>query len=149
MASFQRHLTFLRYLLSEYKGRFPESTCSGLALKPLSDEAGTAEGSSGRWQKSSLLLSQLLVLILVPPASSPFVVLVELFARWHGELGWWLDPDGKKNGKKVAVVVGLYFQMDLLSSVVYHVATNTWTSTVKRLVQGENKCLERKRRWGC
>lgn len=77
-------------------------------------------------------------LLLSPsPASSPFLMLVELFAQWHGEPGWWLDPDGKKKWKKVFVC--LYFHVDRLSSVVYHVATNTWKSMVKRLVQGREQ----------
>ena len=43
---------------------------------------------------------------------------------------------GGKMEKKVFVVVGLSFWMDPLFSIVYHVATNTRTSMVKRLVRG-------------
>lgn len=101
MASFQRCLTSQRYLLSEYKGRFPESTCSGMALKLVLDEAGTADGGSGRWQKSSLLLSQLLLLILVP-VPSLFPLLLCWWSLLHGgvesQVGGLIQM-GEKNGK--------------------------------------------------
>lgn len=100
----------------------------------MSGEFGAAEGGSGRWQKSSLLHSYLLVLILDPvPSFFPLCCAggTVCTVTWKNRLVVWFRW-GKK-GEKVSVVVGLYFQMDLLSSVVYHVATHTRT---KRLVRG-------------
>lgn len=71
-------------------------------------------------------------------ASSSFVLLLELFAQYHGKTGWWFDSGGKK-WEKVSATVGLCYQMDLISSVVYHVATHTWTL---RLVEVESRAAE-------
>lgn len=99
------------------------------------------------WQVSEELLAPppifLFLLLTLSPASSPFVLLVELFAQYHRKTGWWFDSDGKKMGKKksekVSAVVGLCFQMDLISSVIYHVAAHSWTM---RLVQVESAATE-------
>ena len=85
-----------------------QTSCSGLTPKPVLDEAGAAEGGSGRGRRAPCSALSCSVSLLSPsPASSPFAVLVELFARWHGEPGWQLDPDGGKNGKKS--VCGCWF----------------------------------------
>lgn len=131
VASFRRCLTFLRYLLSEYKGRFPES----------GTETGVGWGwdsRGGLWQLAEELLAPLLAARSYScPRSRP----LPHFSCWwsclcsgmKNQVGGLIQM-GKKKWKKVFVC--LYFHMDHLSSVVYHVATNTWKSTVKRLVQG-------------
>lgn len=77
------------FLLSKYK-RFPKSTWSGLGLKAVSGEFG--------WQNELLAPPPifLFLFLTLSPASSPFVLLVELFAQYHWKTGCGFDSDGKK-----------------------------------------------------